>query len=222
MSAWGWWSAIVQRVRRGGGGTCRATAQRRSFALTDQHGQPFGSADIGQRAALVSFVFTTCTEWCPVLSPKLREAQEQLRAEGLLGSRVLLLSITVDPQRDTPDKLAAYARALRGRSEPLALSDRAAGGDTTCGGRRLSGRVVCSPAPTARDGAAVPLTITHSNRFVIVDAAGQIRSYLRGEEVTPAEIMRAHSAGCRVGRPDRQWPQSSPSPVLKAQESRVT
>ena len=160
------------------------------FALTDQHGQPFGSADIGQRAALVSFVFTTCTEWCPVLSPKLREAQEQLRAEGLLGSRVLLLSITVDPQRDTPDKLAAYARRyaadpshwrfLTGPPEEIQR--------VVVGGFRVG---LLRPAPTARDSAAVPLTITHSNRFVVVDGAGQIRGYLRGEEVTPAEIVRA-------------------------------
>ncbi len=160
-----------------------------SFALTDQHGQPFGSADIGQRATLVSFVFMTCTEWCPVLSPKLREAQEQLRAEGLLGSKVLLLSITVDPQRDTPDALAAYARRyaadprhwrfLTGPPEEIQR--------VVVGGFRVG---LLRPAPTARASAAVPLTITHSNRFVIVDAAGQIRSYLRGEEVTPAEIVR--------------------------------
>ena len=46
------------------------------------------------------------------------------------------------------------------------------------------------PAPAASEKAAVPLTITHSNRFVVVDGEGQIRSYLRGEEVTPAEIVR--------------------------------
>lgn len=161
-----------------------------SFALTDQHGQPFGSADIGQRATLVSFVFTTCTEWCPVLSPKLRETQEQLRADGLLGSKVLLLSITVDPQRDTPDKLAAYARRYaadprhwRFLTGPPSEIQR-----VVVGGFRVG---LLRPAPTARASAAVPLTITHSNRFVIVDAAGQIRSYLRGEEVTPAEIVRA-------------------------------
>ncbi len=160
-----------------------------SFALTDQHGEPFGSADIGQRAALVSFIFTTCTEWCPVLSPKLRETQEQLRADGLLGSKVLLLSITVDPQRDTPDKLAAYAqryaadpshwRFLTGPPEEIQR--------VVVGGFRVG---FLRPAPTTRDSAAVPLTITHSNRFVVVDGVGQIRSYLRGEEVTPAEIVR--------------------------------
>lgn len=160
-----------------------------SFALTDQHGEPFGSADISQRAVLVSFVFTTCTEWCPVLSPKLRETQEQLRADGLLGSKVLLLSITVDPEQDTPDKLAAYAqryaadprhwRFLTGPPEEIQR--------VVVGGFRVG---LLQPAPTARDSAAVPLTITHSNRFVVVDGAGQIRSYLRGEEVTPAEIVR--------------------------------
>ena len=160
-----------------------------TFALTDQHGQPFGSADIGERAALVSFVFTTCTEWCPVLSPKLRETQDQLRADGLLGSKVLLLSITVDPERDIPDKLAAYARRYaadprhwRFLTGPPAEIQR-----VVVGGYRVG---LLQPAPTARDSAAVPLTITHSNRFVVVDGAGRIRGYLRGEEVTPAEIVR--------------------------------
>ncbi len=160
-----------------------------SFALTDQHGQPFGSADIGQRTALVSFVFTTCTEWCPVLSPKLRAAQEQLRADGLLGSKVLLLSITVDPQRDTPAKLAAYAR--RYAADPshwrFLTGTPAEIQRVVVGGFRVG---LLHPAPAASGSAAVPLAITHSNRFVIVDGAGEIRSYLRGEEVTPDEIVR--------------------------------
>ena len=107
-------AATLGRVRRDWWRNLPSYGAAPPFALTDQHGQPFGSADIGQRAALVSFIFTTCTEWCPVLSPKLRETQEQLRADGLLGSKVLLLSITVDPKQDTPDKLAAYAQRYRG------------------------------------------------------------------------------------------------------------
>ncbi|MAG36965.1 MAG: cytochrome oxidase biogenesis protein [Dehalococcoidia bacterium] len=161
-----------------------------SFTLTDQHGQLFSNQDIGGRTALVSFVFTTCTEWCPVLSPKMRETQEQLRARGLLGSSVLLLSFTVDPQRDTPDKLAAYAQ--RYAADPSHW-------------RFLTGppneiqRVVVvgfrvgflRPMPSGAGSAAVPLAITHSNRLVVVDGEGRIRSYLRGGEVTPEQIVGA-------------------------------
>lgn len=68
---------------------------------------------IGSKIVVVDFVYTTCTTVCPVLSATLRQVQKQLGDR--LGNDVLLLSISVDPTRDTPKRLKAYAGNLGAR-----------------------------------------------------------------------------------------------------------
>jgi len=79
------------------------------IALTDQNGRPqrLLSDVIGDKVVLVSFVYTHCTVVCPVVSHTFSQLQDQLG--GLFGSRVRLVSLTVDPARDTPGQLKAYA-----------------------------------------------------------------------------------------------------------------
>jgi len=66
---------------------------------------------VGERIVVVDFVYTTCTTVCPVLSAVLMQVQRQLGER--LGDEVVLVSITVDPQRDTPARLKDYATKLR-------------------------------------------------------------------------------------------------------------
>ncbi len=65
---------------------------------------------IGERIVVVDFVYTTCTTVCPVLSAVLMQVQGQLGDR--LGSEVALVSISVDPQRDTPARLKDYAKKM--------------------------------------------------------------------------------------------------------------
>lgn len=155
-----------------------------SFALVDQHGRPFGSADLAGRAAVVSFVYTSCPDTCPLLTATLAQVQEQLRRENLLGTRVQLVSITVDPRRDTPPVLAEYAG--RFRADPDAwrfLSGEPEAIYEVLEGFKLNTRDV------ARAAAGLDV-IPHSNRFAVVDPAGRVRALLRGEEVTSDEVVR--------------------------------
>ena len=62
---------------------------------------------IGERIAVVNFVYTACTTVCPISSASLAQLQERLGA--VVGSEVVLVSITVDPVRDTPQRLRDYA-----------------------------------------------------------------------------------------------------------------
>lgn len=72
------------------------------------------SSDIvGDRIVVVDFVYTTCTTICPVLSAVLMQVQDQLGDR--LGTEVMLVSISVDPQRDTPARLKDYSSKLRAR-----------------------------------------------------------------------------------------------------------
>jgi len=81
------------------------------FALTTQAGKPFARADLRGKVALVSFVFTTCSGTCPATTSRMVSVQQELARRGLLkDGKVQLLSITLDPARDTPAKLRDYVQ----------------------------------------------------------------------------------------------------------------
>ena len=77
--------------------------------LIDMNGTkvPLLSALRDDTPLLLNFVFTTCTSICPVMSATFAEAQKQLIAEGY---RVRMISISIDPEHDSPERLRAFAR----------------------------------------------------------------------------------------------------------------
>lgn len=155
-----------------------------AFALVDQQGRPFGSADLAGRAAVLSFVYTSCPDTCPLLTATMAQVQEKLRSEGLLGGKVQLVSVTVDPRRDTPAVLADYAR--RFKADPDAW--RFLSGDPDAIYQVLWGfKLNTVEVARASEGADV---IPHSNRFIVLDPAGDARAALLGPDVTPEEIVR--------------------------------
>ena len=77
--------------------------------LLDQGGRRVRLAQdvIGERIAVVNFIYTSCTTVCPVSSATFQQLQQRLAASSL-GKEVVLVSITVDPLRDTPQRLREY------------------------------------------------------------------------------------------------------------------
>jgi protein SCO1/2 len=61
---------------------------------------------VGDRIVVVDFIFTSCTTICPILSARLARVQERLGDR--LGREVRLVSLSIDPVRDTPDRLAGF------------------------------------------------------------------------------------------------------------------
>src|SRR5262245_5519591 len=81
------------------------------FTLTTQDNAMLGVSDLKGKVLLVSFVFTTCSGSCPATTHRMGQVQQALKERGLLrGDRVRLLSITLDPARDTPDVLRRYMK----------------------------------------------------------------------------------------------------------------
>lgn len=77
------------------------------FTLTTQDGGRLTLRDLRGKVAVVTFVYGSCTDTCPILTAKLASLQAPLGPE--LGSAVVFVAITVDPERDTPDRLKEYA-----------------------------------------------------------------------------------------------------------------
>jgi protein SCO1 len=66
------------------------------------------------RPVVLDFIFTTCTTICPVLSENFTQLQKKL---GSQGDKVHLVSISIDPEQDTPERLSEYARRFHAGPE---------------------------------------------------------------------------------------------------------
>ncbi len=85
-----------------------------AFVLIDATGRRVNTGSLTHgKVAVVSFIYTTCSDrlGCPLASIALRELQTKLVQEGLQDQAVLL-SISLDPEHDTPDQLTKYAHAF--------------------------------------------------------------------------------------------------------------
>jgi protein SCO1/2 len=81
------------------------------FTLTTQTGQTLRRSDLQGKVLLVSFIFTTCNGTCPATTHRISQVQQELKQRGLCKEdHVRLLSITLDPARDTPEVLGHYMR----------------------------------------------------------------------------------------------------------------
>jgi len=79
------------------------------FTLTDQDGRRIALKELRGKVLAVTFIFASCTDTCPLLTAKMASVQDRLGAA--FGPEVRCVSITVDPERDTPPVLKRYAES---------------------------------------------------------------------------------------------------------------
>ena len=78
------------------------------FTLTSQDGKRVSLRDLRGRVTVVTFIFTTCSDTCPILTAKLVGIQRKLAPKQ---PKVTFAAITVDPLNDTPAVLKKYGEA---------------------------------------------------------------------------------------------------------------
>ncbi len=132
------------------------------FDLLDDKARPVTEATYQGRWMLVFFGYTNCPEDCPLTLQKMATA---LNALGPLADRIAPLFITVDPARDTPDKLASYLAnfgpriiGLTGNSDQIAVVARAY-------------RVYYAPAEHEQSGADL---VSHSTFLYLMNPSGRL------------------------------------------------
>ena len=80
------------------------------FSLTSQDGGELKLADLRGKVVAVTFIFTRCIDTCPVLTPMMSFVQDRLGTD--FGTKIAFVSITVDPEHDTPEVLKEYGEAF--------------------------------------------------------------------------------------------------------------
>ena len=136
------------------------------FSLTERTGEKVPLSDLKGKVWIADFIFTNCGGSCPIMTSTMASFQEQLKDAG----NVLLVSFTVDPERDSPEVLKEYADLysaspsrwlfLTGEKEKIVYLTRE--------GFHLS---------VASDSTSIAEPIIHSTMFVLVDRQGIIRGY---------------------------------------------
>lgn len=162
-----------------------------SFELLDQRGDTVRTADLEGRIWVASFVFTHCIDVCPLISARMASLRDELRAQGVLGRQVRLVSFSVDPARDTPPVLAEYAERF-GAGTPREWAFLT--GTPPEAVHRLvqeGFHLTAMPMPSTPDDSASGYQIAHAPRLVLVDRAGQVRGTYDVTEAEALERLRA-------------------------------
>lgn len=89
--------------------TLSVIAQAPDFTLSDPAGRLVKLSEHQGKVVPLAFVFTTCPGVCPLISMQMAALQTGLKREGLFGTKVNMLSVTVDPKTDTAEVLSKYA-----------------------------------------------------------------------------------------------------------------
>lgn len=167
------------------------------FALVDQLGDTVRTSDLRGKIWVASFIFTNCTGVCPLISARMATLRDRLRNEGLLGESVRLVSITVDPERDTPAVLREYA-ARYGGSPPTEWAFLT--GRPPDAIRRMiqEGFHLTAVAPdearATTDTADANYQVQHSPRGLLIDAEGVVRRTYTSTETDAIDRIMADIA----------------------------
>lgn len=151
-----------------------------AFELTNLDGQKVSLASTNGKARIVYFYFANCPDVCPPTTFLLSQVQDQLEAEGKLGSKAELISITFDPERDTPEVIRDFVDRLSADFN---------------GWHFLRGDEQ-KTLQLAKDFGVSVLknedgSYMHMNIITIVDQNGQIRKWINGskEDLTAEQIV---------------------------------
>jgi protein SCO1 len=158
------------------------------FALTERSGKPVTLESLAGKVWIAGFIFTYCPGPCPFITMKMQELQEDLAA----ASDLRLVTISVDPWRDTLERLTEYADRHEAHPERwLFLTGQAA----DIYSLSVDGFKLAAGKPDDADvDPAHP--IVHSTRLTLVDRAGRIRGYY--DALDDAAIERLKADALRV------------------------
>ena len=170
-------SLILPAYAAGGDGQLPVIGPAPGFSLTSQDGKPVSLADLRGKVVAVSFIYTQCPDICPMLTQKMVEVQEALGTD--FGKKVAFVSISLDPEHDTPEVLKDYAQFWGAKPEGWSF---------------LTGSPEAVRDVTRRYGVFFAKkedgSVDHTQLTSLIDAEGQMRVQYLGARFDPEEFRQ--------------------------------
>ncbi len=152
------------------------------FSLIERSGDLTGLSALRRKIWIADFIYTNCPDTCPLQSAEMARLQTELSDIP----NVRLVSVTVDPKRDTPQALSRYAERFNAdRRRWLFLT-----GEKEEIYRLAQQGFRLSAVPVSKDEGNDDPAFIHSSRFVLVDGKATIRGYYDSNDVQALQHLR--------------------------------
>ncbi len=153
-----------------------------SVTLVDQDGRRFRLADLRGKALALTFIYTRCPlpDYCPLMMKNFQRAEALLVADPVLRAGSRLLTVSFDPQHDTPQLLRRFGAGFQVTDPPFTHWTLATGEAQAI--RTLGEALELSYVEESR-------TFTHNLRTAVVGPDGKLRRLFRGNAWQPEELV---------------------------------
>ena len=149
------------------------------FELTNQRGERMRLSDLAGNAVMLFFGYTFCPDVCPAALARMREVKAALPLED--AARLTGVLVSVDPARDTPQRLGQYVEFF----DPEFVGLTGSEGELTEIARRYGAQFMI-PEGQPKDS----YLVNHSSIGYLIDPAGHVRALYYGDE--PIEAITAN------------------------------
>jgi protein SCO1/2 len=156
-------------------------SQLPEYSLVGIDGKPYGSAELRGQVYVANFFFTSCRSICPAIMKGMSRLQDGFAQRNIRGIR--LVSISVDPEHDTPEILGEYAKGMG--VDPLRWTLLTGDPERV---RQLVVFGFKTPVGSPPPGGPGPIDIAHTGRLVLVDGFGRIRGYYGADDMGLDEV----------------------------------
>jgi protein SCO1/2 len=166
-----------------------------NFTLTNQDGKKISPKDFHGKAWAVTFIYARCPlpDYCIKMSTNFSDLANSLKDNAELKDKVRLLSISFDPENDTPAKLRQYGQGYLGNeSNPdFTIWQLAVGSDLEV--RKIAEFFGLDYHVDENDKAV----ITHNLRTAVISPEGKVTKVFTGNEWTPAQLLNELNAAAQ-------------------------
>ncbi len=155
------------------------------FALIDQNNQPIRTGQYKGKVLLLTFIYTRCPipEYCTLMSNNFSKVEQELQKQPELFEKTRLLSISIDPDYDTPAVLRSYGASHTGRFGDETFSHWAFATGTKEQVKEVAQFFGLHYYPEKDE-------IVHGLRTAIIAPDGKVHRIYRGNEWKPEEVLQ--------------------------------
>lgn len=160
------------------------------FTLTNQDGKRFSINDFRGKALAITFIYTRCPlpDYCIKMSRNFSDLANQLAAQPELKDKIRLLSISFDPQTDTPETLKKYGLGYLGKDSKatdFTIWQLAAAPDEEM--RKIADFFGLHYQIDENDRTK----IDHSLQTIVISPDGKVQKFFRGNDWTNQQLLNA-------------------------------